>query len=236
MAKKTNDKRSRALKFQVTEAYKKARTNLVYSLIKKGCRKIIVTSPYKSEGKTTTAVNVAIALAQQVNVKVLVIDCDLRRPTVHTLLDIKNDKGLANHLGDECGLDEIITHTLNPNLDIVSYGAIPPNPSELLSSEGMKNMVKELEGMYDYILFDTPPVNMVIDVIPLISLSDGIVVVTKHKDTTYPELNKAVETLKRNNAKILGIIINQIPTLETAKGGYYLYRARRAGYYRSNYY
>ena len=236
MAKKTNEKRSRALKFQVTEAYKKARTNLVYSVIKKGCRKIIVTSPYKSEGKTTTAVNVAIALSQQVDVKVLVIDCDLRRPTVHTLFDIKNDKGLANYLGDECALDEIITRTTNPNLDIVSYGAIPPNPSELLSSESMNSMVEELEGMYDYILFDTPPVNMVIDVIPLIGLSDGIVLVTKHKDTTYPELNKAVETLKRNNGKILGIIVNQIPTLETAKGGYYLYRARRSGYYRSNYY
>ena len=90
--------------------------------------------------------------------------------------------------------------------------------------------------MYDYILFDTPPVNMVIDVIPLINLSDGIVLVTKHKDTTYPELNKAVETLKRNNAKILGIIVNQIPTLETSKGGYYLYRARRSGYYRSQVY
>lgn len=236
MAKKTNDKRSRALKFQVTEAYKKARTNLVYSIIKKGCRKIIITSPYKSEGKTTTAVNVAIALSQQVDVKVLIIDCDLRRPTIHTFFDIKNEQGLANLLSDECLLEEAVTHTSNPNLDIVSYGAIPPNPSELLSSDNMKQMVEVFEKKYDYILFDTPPVNMVIDVIPIISLSDGIVLVTKHKDTTYPELNKAVDTLKRNNAKILGIIINQIPTLETAKGGYYLYRARRSGYYRSNYY
>ncbi len=236
MAKKTNDKRSRALKFQVTEAYKKARTNLVYSLIKKGCRKVIITSPYKSEGKTTTAVNTAIALAQQVDAKVLIIDCDLRRPTIHTFFDIKNNVGLANYLGEENTLEQIISHTANPNLDIISYGAIPPNPSELLSSENMKNMVQELETMYDYILFDTPPVNMVIDVIPLISLSDGIVIVTKHKDTTYPELNKAVDTLKRNNAKILGIIINQIPTLETSKGGYYLYRARRSGYYRSQVY
>ena len=236
MANKTTDKRSRALKFQVTEAYKKARTNLVYSIIKKGCRKVIVTSPYKSEGKTTTAVNVAIALSQQVGVKVLVIDCDLRRPTVHTFFDIKNAKGLANYLGEESALEDIITHTDNPNLDIISYGAIPPNPSELLSSEGMRQLVEKCEEIYDYILFDTPPVNMVVDVIPIISVSDGIVIVTKHKDTTYPELNKAIDTLKRNKAKILGIIINQIPTLETSKGGYYLYRARRSGYYRSQVY
>ena len=212
MAKKTNEKRSRALRFQVTEAYKKARTNLVYSIIKKGCKKIIVTSPYKSEGKTTTVVNLAIALSQQVNVKVLVIDCDLRP------------------------LDDVIVGTGRDNLDMVTYGAIPPNPSELLSSEGMAEMVAELEHKYDFIIFDTPPVNMVVDVIPLIGLSDGVVIVTKHKDTTYPELNKACDTLKRNNAKILGIIVNQIPTLETSKGGYYLYRARRSGYYRSQVY
>ncbi len=237
MAKKKNtEKRSRALEFQVTEAYKKARTNLVYSVIKKGSKKIIITSPYKSEGKTTTAVNVSIALAQQVDAKVLVIDCDLRRPTIHTFFDIKNDYGLANYLTEECTLEQAISHTENENLDIITFGAIPPNPSELLSSESMKQMVKELEDKYDYILFDTPPVNMVIDVIPIISLSDGVVLVTKHKDTTYPELNKAVDTLKRNNAKILGIIVNQIPTLETAKGGYYLYRARRSTYYRSQIY
>lgn len=234
--KKTNEKRSRALEFQVTEAYKKARTNLVYSVIKKGCKKIIITSPYKSEGKTTTAVNVAIALAQQVDTRVLIIDCDLRRPTIHTFFDIKNDHGLANFLSEECTLEEAITHTENDNLDIITYGAIPPNPSELLSSESMKLMVDELEKKYDYVLFDTPPVNMVIDVIPIIGLSDGVVMVTKHKDTTYPELNKAVDTLKRNNAKILGIIVNQIPTLETTKGGYYLYRARRSTYYRSQIY
>lgn len=236
MAKKTNEKRSRALRFQVTEAYKKARTNLVYSIIKKGCRKIIVTSPYKSEGKTTTVVNLAIALSQQVDTKVLVIDCDLRRPTTHTLLNVKNENGLANYLSGECELGDIISATEKPNLDMITYGAIPPNPSELLSSDVMSEMVKELESSYDFIIFDTPPVNMVVDVIPLIGLSNGVVIVTKHKDTTYPELNKAVDTLKRNNAKILGIIINQIPTLETAKGGYYLYRARRSGYYRSQVY
>lgn len=236
MAKKNNDKRSRALEFQVIEAYKKARTNLVYSIIKKGCKKIIVTSPYKSEGKTTTVVNVAIAFAQQVDTKVLIIDCDLRRPTVHTFFDIKNENGLANYLSEKCTLDEAISHTENANLDLITFGAIPPNPSELLSSESMKQMVKELEDKYDYILFDTPPVNMVIDVIPIIGMSDGVVLVTKHKDTTYPEFNKAVDTLNRNNAKILGIIINQIPTLETSKSGYYLYRARRSGYYRSQVY
>ncbi len=231
--KKTGGKNNETLMFQVTESYKKARTNLVYSIIKKGCKKIIVTSPFKSEGKTTTTINVAIALSQQVDTKVLVIDCDLRRPTVHSTMNLKSDKGLANFLNDECELKEIITHCESDNLDFITFGAIPPNPSELLSSDNMSDMVRRLEMVYDYIIFDTPPVNMVVDMIPLIGLSDGIVMVVKHNNTTYPELQRATETIKRNNGKIVGIIVNEIPTLETSKGGYYLYRKRRRGGYGS---
>lgn len=225
-----------ALNFMIREAYKTARTNIDYSIIKKGCKKVLFTSSSKGEGKTLSSVNIASALAQQVDTKVIIVECDLRRPHVHLALNLTPSPGLANCLNGECDLDDIIKPTHLDNLFAICYGAIPPNPSELLSSESMKQMVKELEGKYDYILFDTPPVNMVIDVIPIISLSDGVVLVTKHKDTTYPELNKAIDTLKRNNAKILGIIVNQIPTLETSKGGYYLYRARRSTYYRSQIY
>jgi capsular exopolysaccharide synthesis family protein len=227
--KKNQNKNNETLMFQVTESYKKARTNIVYSIIKKGCKKIIVTSPFKSEGKTTSTINTAIALSQQVDTKVIVIDCDLRRPTVHSTMNLKSDKGLANFLNDECELGEIITHSESPNLDFITFGAIPPNPSELLSSDNMKDMVKRLEMVYDYIIFDTPPINMVVDMIPLISFSDGIVMIVKHNNTTYPEFTRAVETIKRNNGKIIGCIINEIPTVETSKGGYYLYRRRRRG-------
>lgn len=226
-SKKNSNKNNGTLMFQVTESYKKARTNLVYSIIKKGCKKIIVTSPFKSEGKTTTTINVAIALSQQVGTKVMVIDCDLRRPTVHSTMNLKSDKGLANFLNDECELKEIITHSESENLDFITFGAIPPNPSELLSSDNMSDMVRRLEMVYDYIIFDTPPVNMVVDMIPLISLSDGVVLVVRHNNTTYPELSRAAETIRRNKGKIIGLIMNGIPTVETAKGGYYLYRRRR---------
>jgi capsular exopolysaccharide synthesis family protein len=220
--KKKNQQRTEALVFQVTEAYKKARTNLVYSLIKKGCKKIIFTSPFKSEGKTTTAANVAIALSQQAGTRVIIIDCDLRRPTTHTVLGIKSEKGLANLLNNECELSEVVTKTSHENLDIITYGAVPPNPSELLSSAEMSDLVEQLEKEYDYIIFDTPPVNMVVDVVPLIGLADGVVLVIRHNLTTTPEFNKAVDTLKRNNAKILGVIINRVPAVGTAKGNYYI--------------
>lgn len=234
MAKKTTGEISRALNFQTTEAYKKARTNIVYSIVKKGCKKIIFTSSFKSEGKTTTAINVALALSQQVDTKVLVIDCDLRRPTVHTVMGLDSKKGLVNYLNDECNLEEVVTKSENKNLDFITFGAIPPNPSELLASGNMADMIFELEKDYDYIIFDTPPVNMVVDIVPLIEFSDGVVFVVKNNDTTYPEFNRAVDLLKRNNGKILGIIINGIPTTETKKGGYYLSKTKKKN--RSTYY
>ncbi len=227
MAKKTTGEISRALNFQTTEAYKKARTNIVYSIVKKGCKKIIFTSSFKSEGKTTTAINVALALSQQVDTKVLVIDCDLRRPTVHTVMGLNPKKGLVNYLNDECKLEEVITKSENEDLDFITFGAIPPNPSELLASGNMADMIRELEKVYDYIIFDTPPVNMVVDIVPLIEFSDGVVFVVKNNDTTYPEFNRAIDLLKRNNGKILGIIINGIPTTETKKGGYYLSKTKK---------
>ena len=222
MAKKTSEQRNHALRFQVTEAYKKARTNLVYSIIKKGCKKIIFTSAAKGEGKTTTAINVAIALSQQKNTRVLVIDCDLRCPTTHTYFGLDGDeKGLANFLNDECPLDEAVSKTKNENLDLITFGAVPPNPSELLSSDSMAEMIEELEKKYDYIIFDTPPVNMVVDVIPLLGLSDGTVLVVRHNSSTYPEFKSAVDTLKRSQAKILGIIVNGTPTDKASNGGYF---------------
>jgi Mrp family chromosome partitioning ATPase len=101
MAKKLTEEKARALSFHVTEAYRKARTSLVYSIIKKGCKKIVFTSPHKGEGKTTTAINIAAALAQQVDCRVLIIDCDLRRPSAHTRLSVQPEKGLAHYLNNE---------------------------------------------------------------------------------------------------------------------------------------
>lgn len=212
-----------ALGFQVRESYKTARTNIDYSVIKKGCKKIAFTSSVKGEGKTVTAMNVASALAQQVDTKVLVIECDLRRPRVHSALKIAPAPGITNYLNNECKISDIIQNTKLDNMKAISYGAIPPNPSELLASDDMKNLIKDIEKDYDYIIFDTPPVGVVIDAIPIINKADGVVIVVKNKSTTYPQLNKTVETLERSGGKILGVIINKVnPTEEKKyKKGYY---------------
>ncbi len=206
-----------ALGFQIRESYKTARTNIAYSIIKKGCKKIAFTSSFKGEGKTVTAMNVASALAQQMDTRVLVIECDLRRPQVHSALKLTPTPGLTNFLNDECTEEDIIKSTRLPNMKAVCYGAVPPNPSELLASEAMAEFIKSVEKDYDYIIFDTPPVGVVIDAVPIIKASDGVVVVVKNNSTTYPQLNKTLEFLERSGGKTLGVIINKVKPSETKK-------------------
>ncbi|MVB10728.1 Tyrosine-protein kinase YwqD [Caprobacter fermentans] len=197
-----------SLTFQVTEAYKVARTSLAFSLLKKGCKKVIVTSSLDAEGKSTTSVNLAKSLAQQVDIKVLLIDSDLRRPKIHEYFGLENTVGLTNYLGNMCGVKDVTRPTEEPNLSVICSGVAVPNPSELLASSAMKNLLACLEPYYDYIIMDTSPVNIVVDALPLAKISDGVIIVVRDGISTYPELTKTVETLKMAEAKILGIILN----------------------------
>lgn len=225
-----------ALGFQVRESYKTARTNIAYSIFKKGCKKVAFTSSTKGEGKTVTSINVASALAQQVGTKVIVVECDLRRPRVNTALKITPTPGLTNYLNEECSLEDIVKDTKIENLKAITYGAIPPNPSELLASESMFDLIKTLEKNYDYIIFDTPPIGVVIDALPIMKASDGVVIVARNNSTTYPELSRTVEVIKRTNAKILGVILNRVKPHETRKGKSYYsrYYSRYGGYYKTS--
>ena len=224
--KKTKIDRSidtEALGFQVRESYKTARTNIAYSIFKKGCKKVAFTSSTKGEGKTVTSINVASALAQQVGTRVIVVECDLRRPRVNTALKITPTPGLTNYLNEECSLEDIVKDTKIENLKAITYGAIPPNPSELLARESMFDLIKTLEK---------PPIGVVIDALPIMKASDGVVIVARNNSTTYPELSRTVEVIKRTNAKILGVILNRVKPHETRKGkGYY---SRYGGYYKTS--
>ncbi len=204
--KKQFDKTS--LNFQLRESYKTARTNIGFSIIKDGCKKVIVSSSLQGEGKTTTSVNLAITFSQQVETKVLIIDCDLRKPKIDRYFEISSVPGLTNVISKEVELSEVIRKTKTNNLDVICSGAIPPNPSELLASKYMKNILDELEKQYDYIILDTPPINLVSDALVLLKNSDGIVIVIKDGESTYPEYNRTIELLNRADAKILGVIVN----------------------------
>lgn len=213
-----------AVGFQIKESYKKARTNIAYSIVKKGCKMISFTSSAKSEGKTITSVNIAIALAQQVDTKVLIIDCDLRRPRVQSVLEIPVNKGITNYLNFECEISDIIYNSKMDNLDAICCGTIPPNPSELLASDNMKDLVKELSNKYDYIIFDTPPIGVVIDALPIIKQTDGVVVVVRDNVTDITDYKKTIEILKRSEANIIGVIFNDVEPVGKRKyGGGYRY-------------
>ena len=209
-----------ALNFMIREAYKTARTNIDYSIIKKGCKKVLFTSSSKGEGKTLSSVNIASALAQQVDTKVIIVECDLRRPHVHLALNLTPSPGLANCLNGECDLDDIIKPTHLDNLFAICYGAIPPNPSELLSSDSMTAIINRLSEEYDYVIFDAPPVGVVIDAVPIIKQSDGVVLVIRNNSTTYPQLNKTIDTINRSGGKTLGVIVNRVKSEDTRSGKY----------------
>lgn len=206
------------------ESYKKARTNIDHLIDKKGCKIITITSPFSNEGKTLTATNIAIAFAQQFDTKVLIIDCDLRLPSLHTKLNITTAPGVTNYLNEECKIEDIIKSTAVSNLKAICYGDIPENPSELLSSNRMSELIKALESDFDYIIFDTPPVNFFVDALSMIKKSDGVVLVAKERSTTYPQLDKAIDEINKVNGKILGVIVNKVKVKETERNYYYKYR------------
>jgi capsular exopolysaccharide synthesis family protein len=196
------------MKFKVREAYKTARTNLSFSLVKNGCKKIAITSPNAQEGKSTTSVNLAITLAQQETTKVLLIDCDLRKPKVNRFFNMQSSPGLTNYLGGMKDLESIIRKTDAPNLELITSGVFVPNPSELLAGTKIKTLIETMEQKYDYIIFDTPPVNMVVDALSLSGLVDGYVIVVREGVTLNPDLQRAVAALERAKVKIFGVILN----------------------------
>lgn len=197
-------------RFDVKEAYNELRTNLMFSIPSNGSKVISVTSSITSEGKSTTCLNTAISFAE-IYGKSIIVDCDLRRPNVNRLLDINNKKGLSNLLVNDCILENVIIKTKYKNLDTIIAGNIPPNPTELLSSDVMSELIGELKKRYEYIFLDTPPVNIVIDASILVKLVDGVVVVVKQQMAEKKMLQETVKKLKFANAKILGFVLNDVP-------------------------
>lgn len=190
---------------EIKEAYKTIRANLVLSLIKQGCKTIVVTSSGTAEGKTTSAVNLAIALSQ-INSKVLLIDADLRHSNAHQLLKTDNSFGLTDLILKEAATENIIKSTLYDNLSFISSGKKVENPSELLASNNVKELIEELEKKYDYIIIDTPPLNKFSDSLPLAQSSDGVILIVRQHNTNINALKNSLKSLEFIKANILGFI------------------------------
>jgi len=195
--------------FAIVEAYKTIRTNLMFALPKTGCKKIIVTSAVPKEGKSCSIINLAITLAMAGN-RVLVIDCDMRKPDLHRLLRLKQIPGLSEVLGGMALMTDVIQDVPSLGLKAICAGTAPPNPAELLGSGTMAETLDLLSSEYDYILMDTPPVNLVSDALALSRMSDGVILIVREKRTTHTDLGRASAGLKFADAKVLGVIINDV--------------------------
>lgn len=195
--------------FHVRESYKALRTNLIFSLPSDSCKKIIITSALASEGKSTNCLNLAITFAEM-DAKVLVVDCDLRRPNLARLLDVSNTPGLSNYLVGLNSSEEIIHKSAYNNLSYIAAGNIPPNPVELLSSDNMAALISKLEKEFDYIFFDTPPVNLVIDTVVVSKYAHGIVMIALQNSTDKEAVRYSLSQLKFAGAKVLGFVLNGV--------------------------
>lgn len=206
-------------KSPISEQYRTIRTNIQFSAVDYDLKTLMVTSSGPSEGKSTTAVNLAVVFAQQ-GKKVLLVDADLRKPTVHYAFNQRNTIGLTSVLTRQIGLETAIAETKEKNLYILTSGPIPPNPAELLSAQAMDLFFRTVEKEFDIIVFDTPPLLAVTDAQILANKCDGTVLVVSSGKTEKDQLRKGKELLDSAKSKLLGVVLNN---KKITKSNYYYY-------------
>lgn len=209
-------------KSPASEAYRSLRTSIQFSSVDSDLKTIMVTSASPGEGKSTTTVNLAATYAQTEN-RVLLIDADLRKPTAHHSFQCSNRQGLTNVLTKQSHVNDVIIETFVPNLYLLPSGIIPPNPAELLASNRMKSLLEELKEQFDIIIVDTPPLLAVTDSQILATICDGVVLVIDSGKVKIALAQKAKENLTQVNAKILGVVINNVKRGQQDDYYYYYY-------------
>lgn len=216
--------------FAVREAYNAIRTNLLFTMQGEKCPIFVVTSPTANNGKTINSANLAVNFAQM-GKKVLLIDADMRNPSLHKLFSLSSRNGLSEILA---GLTDNITvsKTEIENLSVLTSGKIPPNPAELLASPRMDKLLSFVKDHYDCVFIDTPPVNIVTDSTVFAQKATGYIVIIKTDTTNVPELRMAVETLQNVGSNVIGFILNDA---NSEKKKYYSYYRKYNKNYAYNY-
>lgn len=204
----------------VSEQFRTIRTNIQFSMVDKDLKTFSVTSAGPASGKSTIAANLAVTFASE-GKKTLLIDTDLRKPTIHKILEIRNTFGLTSVLTKEdMSVEDGIQQTKSNNLFVMTSGPLPPNPAELLSTNSMKELQRELEQQFDLVIFDTPPLLAVTDAQIMAASTDGIIFVTPKGEVNKDEVIRASELLKNVDANVLGFIFNKV---EKSNDSYYYY-------------
>ena len=189
------------------EAYRSLRTSIKFSLIDKPIKTIVVTSSLAGEGKSTVVVNLAYSLSQD-GARVLVIDCDLRKPSIHENFLLSNEKGLTDVLFGKSDLKGV-TKKIEGSLFLITAGTILPNPPEILGSKEMENLIKELKINFDYIIIDTQPILPVSDTLLLASKADATLIVVKARKTKEKIVKESYERLIEAKANVIGTVLNE---------------------------
>jgi succinoglycan biosynthesis transport protein ExoP len=219
---------------QMAESYRALRTSLLLSNLGAPPKVIMITSALPQEGKTTTSINCAVVLAQK-GIRVLLIDADLRRPSIHKTLGMGPRSGLSNVLTGSATLQQTITRSpVLPNLFILPAGTPPPNPAELLASANMRDVLEELRAQYDHIVVDTPPTLSVTDAVVLSPRADAIVLVIRSGQTTKHALRRSRDVLLQVNAKVSGVLLNAVDLTSPDYYYYYEYKSKYSRYYRDD--
>ena len=208
-------------KSPVSEQFRTLRTNIMYSNIDTEIKTVLVTSATPGAGKSTTAANLAVAYAQS-GKRTVLIDADLRRPTMHYTFEMTNQRGMSTAIVNDVPVENIVRETEIENLDLITSGPIPPNPSELLSSKKMVHLLKTFSMHYDMVIIDSPPLLAVTDAQVLSKITDGTVLVTNVAANNRDRLLEAKDLLKKADANILGVVMNN-KKMNTKKDDYYYY-------------
>lgn len=204
---------------QAAEAFLVIRTNLIYAAPQGESRSVVVTSPGMGEGKTTTVTNLGIALAQ-VGLNVLVVDADMRKPRIHAAFDLERAPGLSEFLVGRARFDEIVRATDIPGLSVVTSGARPPNPTELLSLRQMRDFLNQASARFDRVVLDTPPVIPVTDAVILAALTGMVLVVAQSGKTPREALRRLTRLCSDVHAKVAGVVLNNVPRMDVPAYGY----------------
>lgn len=204
----------------ISEQYRSIRTNIQYASIDKDIRSILITSAGPGAGKSITAANLAVVYAQQEK-NILLIDADLRKPTVHYTFRLDNLRGLSTVLINEHTLEEAVQKTSIPHLDVLTCGPIPPNPAELLASSRMERLMEETKANYDFIIVDTPPALIVTDAQVLANVVDGSIIVVRSGVAEKEDIEQAYEVIRHGKSRLLGSVLNDVPKREDAYYQYY---------------
>ena len=204
----------------IAEQYRNIRTSIQYSNLDKKLKTILVTSSTKNEGKTITTTNLAVNFAAIDKKKVLIIDCDLRNPSIHKEFGITNVGGLTDLLIEKNNIENYIKTTEIDNLHVLTAGVIPPNPSEILASKLMKDLLSDLKEIYDYIFIDTPPIGIVMDAGTLANKVDASILVVKSNGVEFKQLEETKRKLDAVNANVIGVVLN---AYKVEKDDYYYY-------------